>query len=424
VMFLGVAFYALGIAAPFLDLASGSALLAAMHLQPAIALAGAPVRARDLALVTLLRAPLEIVSALRIGLAWRPGREPDEIAVRRATYAEVDPAQLFEPRRSDCPLCGGAALHRALATSDMVQAKPGRFHLDRCASCRHVFQNPRLSIAGLGYYYGDAYDGLQVDTAYHLFGLQRQVYVDRAAAVGSVTQPRRWLDIGGGHGHFCAVARERFPDARFEALDLSESIGEAERRGWIHRAHRGLFVEQVEALRSDTDPIDVVSMNHYLEHTLDPIAEIRAANQVLADGGVLHIEVPDPESRLGRLLGGLWFPWLQPQHLHFLSADNLDGLLRKNGFEPLLWHRGQAHIAGDLLFAALLLVRRIAPEPRAPWRRQPGIGAFVWHNVAFLAFTPLLVLARLLDIATAPLLRRPRWANTYRMVARKVARVA
>jgi ubiquinone/menaquinone biosynthesis C-methylase UbiE len=413
--------YAFGLAAPLLALRPGLLLLGAMHLQPLLALAGTRLRPRDLPLFALLRAPLEILGALRIALAWRPGREPEEITARRADYATADPTAFFEPRRDRCPLCDAAALEPRMAASDIVHAKPGRFHLDRCTACGHVFQNPRLSLAGLDYYYRDVYDGVFTDRQDRLFGLQRGIHVGRAAAVAAVTEPRRWLDVGGGHGHFCAVARQRFPTTRFEALDLSEGILEAARRGWIDRGHRGLFPVLAPALADAADPIDVVSMHHYLEHTLDPVAEIAAAHQVLAPRGILVIEVPDPESRLGSLLRGHWFSWLQPQHLHFVSVANLEALLRRHGFEPLTCQRGEAHIAGDLTAMALILLQRLAPDPRVPWRPAPSVLHFVWYNIAWVTLAPTLAITGLIDLLTTPFLRRPRWSNTYRLIARKQA---
>ena len=67
-------------------------------------------------------------------------------------------------------------------------------------------------------------------------------------------------------------------------------------------------------------------MSHYLEHTPDPRAEFDAARMALASGGHLLIEVPNPESILGRILGRCWVGFLQPQHLHLLSPRNMAAL--------------------------------------------------------------------------------------------------
>ena len=65
------------------------------------------------------------------------------------------------------------------------------------------------------------------------------------------------------------------------------------------------------------DEYDVVSMHQYLEHTREPLEELKAANRVLKVGGYLLIEVPNPDSLLGVVLRSFWLAWFQPQHLHF-----------------------------------------------------------------------------------------------------------
>jgi SAM-dependent methyltransferase len=410
------AMHVLGLYAPWEHLVSGLVLLVGLHLHGPIVLAGAPVKARDLVVFTLLRTLIEVGTTLRFALAWRPGVEPAAVTARRPAYQ--NPGRLQEDRRTDCPLCGGADLTTFQVSRDLIQHKPGRFVLDRCRGCDHIFQNPRLSPAGFAYYYGDAYDGLAEDLTELAFGAIEPNYQQRAAAVEGLIAPTRWLDVGGGHGHFCASARRRFPGARFEGLDLSESIEDAERRGWIDRAYRGLFPDVAPALRRG-ERFDVVSMSHYLEHTIDPIAEIRSANLVLADGGVLMVEVPDPASRIGRTFRTLWVPWLQPQHLHFVSIENLGRILAASGFEVVRTHRGEAHMFGDFLGIGWRLSKWLAPPTHVPWRPRVGAARALWRVLVRTALLPVMAVGMLLDLILAPLLKRPGWSNTYRVVARK-----
>lgn len=394
----------------------GLAALVAFHLQPLIALPGSAVRPRDLSEFTLLRTPLEIgrwLGALRAALT---ARHDDPIEARRPVYGELLAAgtgRFFEPRRMNCPICGATDLAVHLRTSDLIQHKPGTFTLERCGDCGHIFQNPRLSLEGLGFYYKDAYDGLGEEQMDFIFGNRGNPYEARARAIGAA--PRRWLDVGGGHGHFCLMAREVWPQATFDCLDLSESVDEAARRGWVNRGYRGLFPDFAPSVAGE---YDVVSMSHYLEHTLDPAAEIAAAGVALEPGGRLLIEVPDPDSPLGRLLGRWWIPWFQPQHLHLLSVRNIERLLRRNGFEPETWHRGEAHQKVDFLFAAGLMLHRLG-RSRMPWRPPLGVADRVRQVMVYSLGAPLVLLGALVDNLANPLVRRLNWSNTYRVVARK-----
>jgi SAM-dependent methyltransferase len=164
---------------------------------------------------------------------------------------------------------------------------------------------------------------------------------------------------------------------------------------------------------------DAVSMSHYLEHTLEPRKELAAAHVALAPGGHLMIEVPDPDFIFGKLLGRYWLPWFQPQHQHLISVGNLERLLREHGFEPVTWHRGAAHQKVDFFFATWLLMDRIAPPPRLPWRwRGPIAGA--WRVVAWTAGAPLIFGGILLDNLIGPFFQRAKVSNTYRVIARRV----
>ncbi|MEL7209221.1 MAG: methyltransferase domain-containing protein, partial [Actinomycetota bacterium] len=278
----------------------GALALAAYCAQPVIATAGTRMASPELGRQSALRWWREPVRWWRtLTGRWAPPPEPDPVETRRSAYTEELAAgveRFFETRRTDCPLCGAAELEERLRTRDVIQYKPGEFVLDRCRACGHVFQNPRLSVAGLDFFYRDFYDGLGEQSTELIFGATDRSYVDRAEMLQGHVEPENWLDVGAGHGHFCLVARDTWPDTAFDGLDLSDSIEEAERRGWVDQGHRGQFVDAAASL---SDRYDVVSMHHYLEHTREPLEELDAASTALRPGGHLLIELPDPESPFG-----------------------------------------------------------------------------------------------------------------------------
>ena len=402
----------------YLEPIAGAVALGAWHLQPIIALVGTRVRARDLLWVTLFRAPVELYLLVRtLAGRWRPDTGPDPVETRRPTYAALAATAdtWLEARRTTCPICDSKDLRVHLRFRDLLQHKPGRFVLETCRGCGHVFQNPRLSIAGLDYYYKDFYDGLGEAGISFIFGLSGAGYLARARMVKDVVTPDTWLDVGCGHGHFCLAARDELPTTRFDGLDLSDGLDLALRRRWIDRGYRGLFPDQADALAGQ---YQVVSMAHYLEHTREPRAELTAAHTVLAPGGHLMIEVPDPEFGLGKLLRTLWLPWFQPQHQHLLSVGNLEKLLGEAGFTALTWHRGRAHQRVDFLFAAFLLLGRLAPPPIQPWRPR-SIVARVRRAVVWILGSPLIILGILADRVVTPFIVRGKRSNTYRVLARR-----
>jgi SAM-dependent methyltransferase len=400
----------------------GVVALVAFSLQPYLIFVGTALRPRDLLWQPPLRIVYVLVSWLRTVVGgYALGGEDDPVEAARPEYERLladGTERFFEPRRSDCPLCGFGALQPWLVTNDLLQYKPGRFYLDRCCACGHIFQNPRLSLDGLDFYYKDFYDGLGDAGTNAIFRAEKKHYTLRAEMLVGKAEPESWLDVGAGHGHFCCMAREVWPATRFDGLDISVSIDEAERRGWVQTGYRGLFVERAADLEA---AYDVVSMSHYLEHTREPLEEIAAAARVVKPDGYLLIEVPDPDSFLGNVLGRHWLPWFQPQHQHFLSLVNLERALADNGFSTVSVERAESHHAVDLSFAALSFVQAMVPPPRQPWIPAKG----VWRRrlVRFSVFAlvwPLLGAALLADQLLGAIVAHGRApSNAYRVLARR-----
>jgi SAM-dependent methyltransferase len=332
--------------------------------------------------------------------------------------------RFLEPRRDTCPWCGSTDLSIRLRTSDLIQRKPGRFTLEQCGTCQHIFQNPRLTPAGLNFYYRDFYDGLgqklmeQLSNGAEQSSPGQQSYRGRINMLKPFTTPRTWLDVGAAHGQFCRHARDVWPNTIFDGLDQSISIEEAQQRGWIDHEYRGEFIALAGEL---TGRYDVISMHHYLEHTREPFDELDTAAKVLPDGGYLLIELPDPESFFSHLLGRWWLPWLQPQHQHMIPIRNLVEALTDRGLSAVAIERGPAHQVGADLCAALALAfLALAPDPRLPWlTTEPTHWRRRRHTAVWAVGRPVLVGTYFLDMLLGQVIRRTHGANAYRVLARK-----
>jgi len=398
----------------------GAVALATWSALPVVATAGTALRPRDLPGHALRRMVDEPRSWARTLVGrWQPPPEPDAIEALRPAYAAAVADGIdayFEPRRDDCPWCGGNDLSVRVSTPDRYQYKPGTFAMDECGTCGHTFQNPRLSLEGLDYFYRDFYDGISDDTFEMIFSAGAGLEAERAGMLTGVHEPRRWLDVGTGHGHFALLAAETWPDTVFEGLDLGESVEEAERRGWIAKAHRGLLPELSAGLAGS---FDVVSMHHELEHTRDPRAELAAAAEVLEPGGYLEIEVPDPEFPLSRVLGPFWLPFFQPQHQHLVTIGNLCTELEGLGFEVLKTVRGECHRAIDLVAVVWFVLNDLAPPGNLPWVAREDAAPKAKRAVVVALGLPFVALASLTDQLVGVWARATDQGNAYRVLARK-----
>ncbi|RPF29844.1 methyltransferase family protein [Streptomyces sp. Ag109_G2-6] len=405
----------------------GAAAAGLYWLQPYLALGGprSPLRPADLARATAARPVRSLRTALRTGLAAAgQGREDgrDTAATVAAAYrADLSGGteRFLEPRRPDCPWCGSDRLTVRVRVPDLLQGKPGRFTLERCGDCGHVFQNPRLTPEGLEFYYRDFYDGRGGEGAGQVFGRLGATYRRRAEMLLPYADPASWLDVGTGHGHFCNAARTVWPGTRFDGLDMGDGVLEAERRGWVEAGFRGQFPEYAQKLAGR---YEVVSMYHYLEHTRDPLAELDAAAIALTPGGFLAIELPDPQSRMAALLGPAWLPWFQPQHQHLMPAANLREALADRGFTVLAEEHGPAHQGNDFFGAVALTATRLGPDPDRPWGPPATTGARVRAGAVRAAAVPCFAAAAVLDALRTAAARATDGGNAYRMLARKDTR--
>jgi SAM-dependent methyltransferase len=362
--------------------------------------------------------PRRVIAALRV--AARRRRADDPVEIRRPAY-QADlaggTARFFEPRRDSCPWCASTELRMRLRTSDLFQHKPGEFELDECAGCGHIFQNPRLNADGLRFYYRDFYDGLGEELLSSLFSWCTESYRSRSEALRPFGEPESWLDVGTGHGHFCSVASAAWPQTAFDGLDMADGIELAQRRRWVRRGYRGMFVELAPELSCE---YDVVSMFHYLEHTPDPHLELDAARTALRPGGHLLIEVPDPECRWGSLLGRWWLPWFQPQHLHLIPVGNLRRRLEDMGFTIVLEQHAEPNEPVDLLSATLMALGAVAPPDDLPWLApRTGRVARAARAAVMAGALPALYGAGLADRLIEPVRARAGLTNCYRLLARK-----
>jgi ubiquinone/menaquinone biosynthesis C-methylase UbiE len=397
--------------------AAGVVGVAAWWAKPAIAAHGYAADALGAAARRPVAQVADVLGLGRAGLA-ASRRQAATLAAAPPWPVPRPPARVA-PRREACPWCRSGDLAVRVATTDLLQHKPGHFVLDRCRACGHVFQNPQLSPAGLAFYYDQFYDGIGGELMTQLFATgasdnaRRIAAVDHALAVTGA-DVRRWMDVGTGHGHFPRAARERWPDVEFDGVDLSESVEEAARRGWVDHAYRAPFPELADGLGG----YDVVTMHHYLEHTTDPVAELDAVAKLLDGGALLEVEVPDPECVMGRLLGRYWLPWLQPQHLHFVPCANLVAALEERNFEVVSTQHD--HQAVELVAALALALEDLLPSAQFPWRPPSSPARQLARGCLMTAFLPAFAVAAGLDQVVAKALSGRGRANTYRVVARKL----
>lgn len=212
-----------------------------------------------------------------------------------------------------------------------VQDEEFLFHaperIVRCRRCGLVYVNPRLDVASLAriytkdYFVSDSDDpGVDYKAYADYIGEERVILRSMHRRTKKVEQYAREkgkiLDIGCAAGFSLIAARDRGWNAEgIEFSDFCVSYGRS--RGLtIH--HGGLNTYEGTA-----GSFDAVTMWDYLEHSCNPVEELRACNMLLKEGGVVVLSIPNVDSWSYPLLKEKWIGFKNIEHFYFYSRESL-----------------------------------------------------------------------------------------------------
>jgi SAM-dependent methyltransferase len=231
-----------------------------------------------------------------------------------------------------CPLCGSDALRYEFenAGTPIVQ----------CAGCSLLMRNPQPSDAELAAIYNEHYflgshsggDGLLGET----HRLKRETaarYLDevekRLGTTPATRQNLRLLEVGAGLGNLLVEASAR--GYHVTGLEISESsVRAANERLGARRVLQGSLGSVDLADRS----FDVAVLADVIEHTRDPLSDLKQLWRVLRPGGLLFMAVPSLDSWTARVMRERWMEF-KSEHLFYFDSATIQSLLFKGGFEQV-----------------------------------------------------------------------------------------
>jgi SAM-dependent methyltransferase len=231
---------------------------------------------------------------------------------------------------TSCRICG--------APTRVVAPVHGRysgrsFTLARCPACGYAFiADPWLEFEQIydeRYYAGRGADPL-VDYRYELEHPSRTIRLYEwrgiAAVLADLIGPlggRRWIDFGCGNGGLVRYLRER------EGVD---AVGLEEGAVAASAVAAGIPVHDRGALEGWAGTADVVSAVEVIEHTLDPVSELRAMRRLLRPGGVLFLTTGNAAAHAGKL--ERWRYVVPEIHISFFEPRTLDRAMAEAGLRP------------------------------------------------------------------------------------------
>lgn len=230
-----------------------------------------------------------------------------------------------------CPMCG-------ISPTPFAVDYQG-FTLCRCSSCGLEFVSPRLSYDELAdKVYSDNYfpkrDGKNKPSPETVHYIDRQLN-DFERLLG---KQKKVLDIGCGNGAFLDFAREAGWTIAGADIKLSPDA---------RALNCPLWEGRLQAIDFGDERFDLIRLNHVLEHTQDPLQELRICRELVTPKGILYLSVPNItgisprlksiQSRL-HLKSHRWRHYAAMHHLFFFSPQTLRSIVERAGFRVLDWN--------------------------------------------------------------------------------------
>jgi len=208
--------------------------------------------------------------------------------------------------------------------------------LVRCRRCGLIYNNPRLDAGGRAKIYSKDYFVIGTDKPginYKAYAnyieeeplIIRSMHRRLKKVEGLRTAKGHLLDVGCAAGFSLIAAKQRGWDA--EGIDVSDFCAQ-------YAKSRGLKVHQgtLKDFPGGNGTIDVITMWDYLEHSPDPLADLKICYSLLKSGGVIVLSIPNVDSWSFRLFKKNWIGFKNIDHFYFFSRVTLSKLAGLAGF--------------------------------------------------------------------------------------------
>ncbi len=249
-----------------------------------------------------------------------------------------------------CLLCErkGQILHSRLR--DRLFDAPGNWNLMQCSKCNFAWLNPQPTAEDVGKLYANYFThqnpgpqevlmpglrmrlrstilessfGYPLKSANKTVGsILSRIPPIRDIAGGSVmwlhcSENAHLLDVGCGNGSFLVQMRH----LGWEVIGIDtdgDAVSVACEKHGLNVIHGSL-----EKHKFPDNHFDAISLNHVIEHAIDPIGLLIECRRILKPGGQLVLVTPNIKSLARRIFNDSWLHWDPPRHLHLFSLQAL-----------------------------------------------------------------------------------------------------
>ncbi len=207
----------------------------------------------------------------------------------------------------------------------------------QCQRCGLVYLNPRLDSESLSRIYTKDYfvtesddPGIDYTTYADYIGdedcIVRSMHLRMKKVERFAPHKSRVLDVGCAAGFSLVAAEDREWDA--EGIEYSKfCVDYAASRNL--KVHHGSLADYA----GNKESFDAITMWDYLEHSSDPLKELRTCASLLKKGGVIVCSFPNVDSWSYRLLSKKWIGFKNIEHFYFYSRSTLAQLAELAGLK-------------------------------------------------------------------------------------------
>lgn len=262
----------------------------------------------------------------------------------------------------DCKFCGCDTTPTLVDRLDYEYGVQEQLDYFKCRRCGLVFADsvPRAKVPS--FYATYSTHGQIAKSSVLSRMADRQTMSEMLARIGD-NRNARILDYGCGGGAFLTrLAEQGYRNAVGFDFD-PVAVREARRHGHV-------IIDDESDIAG---PFDVITMNHVIEHLIDPIEDIARLSKLLLPTGKIVARTPNSESGLSARFGSDWRGWETPRHLHIFAPRTFWYFIDR----PEL-----AHLSADVATSNAMFFGIFHGSMRAP-RWRTGFGKIARHVSAF-----------------------------------------